>query len=48
MNCALCNEPIDLYDIDVGAVHEIDGSYWHPECIEEYFEENMLEYALTD
>ena len=38
MKCALCNEPVDQYDLDIGEVLVLDEDCWHVECFEEYTE----------
>jgi hypothetical protein len=48
MNCALCNEPIDQYDMDFGDVKELDDTFWHLECLEEYSDDDVEEHAVTD
>lgn len=48
MNCALCNEPIDQYDLEMGDVQELDETFWHTECFEEYADDEILEFAFVD
>ena len=38
MNCTLCNEPIDQYDLNMGDALIVDECCWHIECYEEYAE----------
>lgn len=48
MNCALCNEPIDQYDLEIGDVCELDEDFWHSECLEEYADDDVRELVLAD
>ncbi|MCD6288646.1 MAG: hypothetical protein J7M12_05980 [Candidatus Hydrogenedentes bacterium] len=36
------------YDIDLSAVQEIDNSFWHVDCLEEYADEQIADFALMD
>ena len=40
MDCILCSEPIDRFDVETGAVEMFDGEAWHIECAHEYAEED--------
>ena len=43
MSCALCNEPIEDVEIQLGDVRIVDGEYWHAECYAEYYGEVLEE-----
>lgn len=36
--CALCNEPIEPFQFELGEIKLVAGEFWHLECFAEYFE----------
>jgi len=41
--CALCNEPIEEAEIQLGEVRMLGQEYWHLDCYAEYFDEVLEE-----
>ena len=43
MQCTLCNESIDVMELEFEEAFIIEGEYWHVECYAEYFDEVLEE-----
>ena len=43
MQCTLCNETIEPFQLEFDDAFKVDGEYWHVECYAEYFDEVLEE-----
>jgi hypothetical protein len=41
--CAFCNEAIEEIDVQFGDVRIVEDEYWHIECFQEEFGEDLEE-----
>lgn len=41
MQCTLCNELVDEFDIKFDGARQIEDEFWHAECYSEYFENEV-------